>query len=77
MEMTREQIELEAMKLPMQERAELGERLLNSVQDKPEIEKIWVEEAERRLQELHSGRVTGIPGDEAMRRLRAGLRGQP
>ena len=30
----------------------------------PEIEKVWIEEAERRWQDLQSGKVKGIPAEE-------------
>lgn len=42
-------------------------------EDAIEIERLWVDEAKRRLQELIDGKVKAIPGDEAIRRGRAAL----
>lgn len=40
----------------------------------PEIERLWVEEAERRYQDYLEGKEEAIPGEEAIRRARATLR---
>jgi hypothetical protein len=37
-------------------------------------ERLWLEEAERRLDELLSGKVAGIPADEVFRKARSALR---
>jgi hypothetical protein len=44
--------------------------------DDPEIGRLWVEEAERRYQELLDGKAEAIPGEEAIRRVRADLKRQ-
>ena len=36
-----------------------------------EIEALWAEEAERRLDELEQGSVTEVPAEEVIRRARA------
>ncbi len=38
-----------------------------------EVEALWVEEAEHRLDELEQGSVTEIPAEEALRRARAAV----
>ena len=40
----------------------------------PEIERLWIEEAERRYQDYLEGKVQAIPAEEAMRELRESLR---
>ena len=40
----------------------------------PELERLWIEEAERRYQEILDGKVETISGEEAIRRARAALR---
>ena len=40
----------------------------------PELERLWVEEAERRYQEILDGKAETISGEEAIRRARAALR---
>jgi putative addiction module component (TIGR02574 family) len=58
------------MKLALEGRAQLASTLLLSLEEPPEseIERLWLEEAERRLKEFRDGRVQGIPGDQAFRR---------
>lgn len=40
----------------------------------PEIRSRWIEEAERRAEELRSGKVRGEPAGEVLARIRARLR---
>jgi hypothetical protein len=40
----------------------------------PELERLWVEEAEQRYQDYLDGKVEAVPGEEAIRRIRATLR---
>ena len=65
-----EQLAKEVMNLSLEERAELAQRLLVSL-DEPrpsEIERIWMQEAERRFQEFRGGKVQGIPAEDVFRR---------
>lgn len=60
----REIIEL-AMQLEPAERFELAEELLRSVEEvDPEIDRLWIEEAERRLAAYRAGTVKGIPAED-------------
>ncbi len=61
---TRKLIE-QALSLPVEERALIADSLLRSLNmpDKA-IDTQWTEVAKRRLQELRSGKVKPIPGDE-------------
>ena len=61
----------EALQLPAQDRAELALRLLDSVGDEPasEVERAWIEEAKRRLEEIESGEVSTVPWAEARARI--------
>jgi putative addiction module component (TIGR02574 family) len=70
-------LEDEAMRLPARARARLAERLLASLDKEPtdpDAERLWAAEAERRAEDLASGRVTGIPGEKVLRKARAALR---
>lgn len=76
---TYEELMSAAMALSPNERAILAERLIESLdaedqidaEDQKRIDRLWAEEAERRLKEIEDGLVTPIPGDEVMRRLRS------
>ena len=64
-------IEQEVLSLPVRDRLALIDRLIESLnlpQD-PEIDRLWAEEAERRLSELKTGSVTEIPGNKVFPRL--------
>ena len=60
-----ETIRHEALSLPPQERAQLAEQLLSSldVLTETEIEQLWFQEAARRADEMDKGRVQRIPAD--------------
>lgn len=70
------QIEREALGLEPAERARLAQRLIVSLDDSsdPDVERLWLEEAERRLDELLAGTAVARPADDVMRRARAALR---
>jgi len=71
-----DQITQEALSLPSDARATLAERLLQSLDDAKlsEIDKAWIEEAEKRYQELKEGKVAGIPAHEVFTQIREELR---
>lgn len=61
----------EAESLPVEDRALVVESLLRSLNPPdPEIDKKWADVAKRRLDELRSGRVTPVPGEEVFARIR-------
>ncbi|MBM3462309.1 MAG: addiction module protein [Armatimonadetes bacterium] len=66
-----DEVTRQAMALTLQERAELAQRLLLSLDEAPEseIEQLWIEEAERRLDEYRKGAVRAIPAGEVFARL--------
>ena len=66
----------DAMKLPLRDRVQLAQRLVETLDDEvePNTEALWFAEAERRLEELRSGKVGGIESDEAFRSAREALK---
>jgi hypothetical protein len=56
--MTREVLEAQLLRLPNEERAHLARVLIDSLDDEPELDPIWLVEARRRAVELKSGVVT-------------------
>ena len=72
MHMSVEDIADEALALPSEARALLADRLVESLDPAEDgyIHDLWTTEARRRLHELRSGQAIGIPGEEAIARLR-------
>ncbi len=68
-----ETIEATLMQLPQADRVHLAERLLASLDEEDEILTEWIAEAERRLDAMERGEVQGIPIEDALVQLRAGL----
>ncbi|MGH8497477.1 MAG: addiction module protein [Methylococcales bacterium] len=68
-----ETIRHEALLLPPEERARLAEQLLSSLDTltEAEIEQLWLQEAQRRADEMDKGLVKRIPADEVDRDARA------
>ncbi len=64
----------EALKLPSNERAEVAEQLIASLDEAPDadVEEAWQEEVQRRLGQIERGEVNTIPWEEVQRRLRHG-----
>ena len=62
----------EALSLPSDERVNLVEKLLMSLNlpIQAEIDRLWVEEAERRVTQIETGEVELIPGDEVFAKIR-------
>jgi len=57
------------LSLPSEDRAQLAERLVESLENDT-IEKLWMVEAKKRRDEVRSGRVKPISGDEALEQVR-------
>ena len=61
----------EAESLPVEERTLVVDSLLRTLNPpNPEIDRQWVAVARRRLEELRSGRVKPVPGEEVFARIR-------
>lgn len=67
-------LEAEAMKLNLEERARLADRLIASLSEDAQIEEAWAVEVERRLAEIEAGRAPLIPAAEAIARARDALK---
>ncbi len=73
--MNPEQLEAEIMKLGLDARAKLAERIILSLDAPSEEEnlQLWVIEAERRLKDLREGKAKEMPAEEVFRRARAAI----
>jgi putative addiction module component (TIGR02574 family) len=71
-----DQLTAAAMKLPLRDRVQLAQRLVSTIDDEVEsdTEALWFAEAERRLEDLRSGKVQGIDSEEALRTAREALK---
>ena len=69
-------LESELLSLPAARRAQLAERLIDSLEAdwENQVDDIWMVEAERRLDELESGAVRGIPPRDVIAEARSKLR---
>ena len=72
MPFTVDQLAEEAMQLPSASRALLAERLVASldVAENDEIQRLWAAEAIRRRDEVRSGRVQPVPGEQVLAEVR-------
>lgn len=72
--MSIEELEVALMQLPPAERERLGELLLGSVDEPVGHEEAWVEEIDRRVQDIRNGTARLVPSQamfrDAMERLR-------
>jgi len=60
----------EAVSLPIDIRTLLVNKLLESLNPtEKEIDELWAEEAERRVQDIKTGKVKTIPGDEVFKEI--------
>ena len=73
--MTIRALEKEVLELPPKSRARFAEKIIESIDDYagPEIEKEWTQEIGRRVEEIKSGKASGIPAEEAMTKARRAL----
>ena len=67
---TLEAVEAAALGLSVEERAELIERLIDTVLPAPVLHNAWAAEIEGRVVELDAGRVETIPADRVLAEMR-------
>ena len=72
MPLTLDQITEEAIKLPPASRALLADKLVQSLESENtgEIQQLWSVEAIRRRDEIRSGQVQPIPGEQVIEEVR-------
>lgn len=61
----------EAESLPVEERVFVVDSILRTLNPPdPDVDQKWAEAAKRRLEELRSGRVKAVPGDQVFAKVR-------
>ena len=75
MTLTVEEIAEQALALSSDARALLADRLVESLEPAEDeaVRALWAEEAQRRWEELESGAVKEVPGEEALAEVRRAL----
>ncbi len=60
-----------ALRLDVHDRATLAERLLASLEElsEEEADRLWAEEAQRRLEEYRAGRAKAVPAEEVHKKV--------
>ena len=71
-----QQIENEALALPPKKRAQLADKLWESLDDTthPFLDEEWKAEIQRRCAEIDEGTVKMVPGDQTIREARKKLK---
>lgn len=64
------EVESAALQLPREERARLAERLIASLEEDGEVERAWIEEAERRYERFRAGQSRVVPAADVIARMR-------
>jgi len=75
MSITVEQIAEEALSLPSEARALLADRLVESLDPAEDgyIRQLWMRETRRRIDEVRSGSVSTISGEDAFTQVNAAI----
>ncbi|MGE0555223.1 MAG: addiction module protein [Gemmatimonadales bacterium] len=73
--MIRETLEAKLLLLPVEERAHLARVLLESLEEQPDLDPAWLDEAERRATELAAGAAKTVPAADAIAEARRRLAG--
>lgn len=65
-----------ALSLDVRDRARLADELLASLDalGEEEAERLWADEAERRLADYHAGRIKAVSADEVARKAQSLMR---
>ena len=73
--MSKEKVLEQALQLPLEDRAELARDLLFSLEEPTPDEnlKLWLEVAAKCMEDIDSGKVQPIPGEEARCRIQERL----
>lgn len=66
-----EDVAAQALSLPPEDRAKLIERLIASFEPKSPAQAEWLKVASSRREDVRSGKVAMVPGEEALARVRA------
>ena len=63
-----------AISLPVEKRTLLVDKLLQNLNPtRAEIDVLWTKEAEKRVEEIKTGEVKTVPGDQVSGKIRDGL----
>jgi len=61
----------EVMSLPVEIRTQLINKLLQSINPfRKDVDELWAKEVEKRVEEIRSGEVKTVPGEEVFKKIR-------
>lgn len=66
-----EDLEVQVLSLPSEDRLRLIERLIASFEPKPPVQLAWLQLAKIRRNDVRTGRSVMVPGDDALARVKA------
>lgn len=71
-----EELEKQARALSRKEKADLARILIDDLDasEDPDVEQLWLEEAQRRYDAYRAGKLPSLPGDEVVQRVRDKLK---
>ena len=73
MEATLDTLFAEALTLPDEARLQLVERLIPTIHSEPSLEAEQIQEVQRRMDDVRSGRVKTLPGEQVFREIEESL----
>lgn len=65
-----EELELAVLRLPAGDRARLAKRLIESLDQDPDLEAQWDEEIARRVARIEAGEANLVPSEDVFRKAR-------
>lgn len=61
----------EVISLPVEIRTQLINKLLQSINPfRKDVDELWAKEVEKRVEEIRSGKVKTVPGEEVFKKIR-------
>lgn len=70
-----EEVERQALSLPVEDRARLAKRLIESLDQDPDVEAAWDQEIARRVASIESGETTLVEGEAVFSEARRLIKG--
>ncbi len=70
MQITTKELEAALLKLPVEDRIRLLDKLLASLEPESAVQETWLQLARQRREDVRAGKVAMVPGETALARVR-------